>query len=382
MGLDNNDSTIRDLKAYLCDFFCQKIKELSEIDDAEKKDDYIACLIKVAENADNLSSSFEQFEMLGLPIKRVESSDKNSKVVKEVGQILTDNKAVTSDLEKSEESGENSEVKVDDNASTITPAANNSINMILPDKKPIITPPSIGETGEKKKEIKSILAPSIKIEAPALSNMPNIFEGIFNNKVSSQPEDSENVESGEEKEESEIASVSENESEISNDLEVAVEPSNNQENDVVNNNEVIAIPKADDNIINNNNNNNSSVSPLVAAYTNDFVQSNSSDVSNQSVQDNSLNVNNGMKTKVFKLSSDKVKAILVNKGQIEKLSKSLERQKQLLDFGQAGIDQYDIEGMMNRAKQLYDEGRQQEAQQLYNQISQLNKANVLVKKTA
>ena len=105
---------------------------------------------------------------------------------------------------------------------------------------------------------------------------------------------------------------------------------------------------------------------------------------NGTVQRNDTILNSDVKIKMLKLSSDKVKAILVNKNQLERLTSSLAKQQQLLDFGQVSVtpSQNDIEAMMSRAKQLYNEGKQKEAQQLYDEISQINKTNVLIKKAA
>lgn len=92
-------------------------------------------------------------------------------------------------------------------------------------------------------------------------------------------------------------------------------------------------------------------------------------------------------TQIRKLSDTKPKAILVNRKQLSKLVASKDTQVALLDFGlQSGVQstnnsQKNLEEMMARASLLYKEGKVQEAQALYNEISQLNKSNgnVLVK---
>lgn len=92
-------------------------------------------------------------------------------------------------------------------------------------------------------------------------------------------------------------------------------------------------------------------------------------------------------TQIRKLSDTKPKAILVNRKQFSKLVSSKDTQVALLDFGlQSGVQnsnnsQKNLEEMMARASLLYKEGKVQEAQALYNEISQLNKSNgnVLVK---
>lgn len=92
-------------------------------------------------------------------------------------------------------------------------------------------------------------------------------------------------------------------------------------------------------------------------------------------------------TQIRKLSDTKPKAILVNRKQLSKLVASKDTQVALLDFGlQSGVQnsnnsQKNLEEMITRAGLLYKEGKVQEAQALYNEISQLNKSNgnVLVK---
>lgn len=86
-------------------------------------------------------------------------------------------------------------------------------------------------------------------------------------------------------------------------------------------------------------------------------------------------------TQIRKLSDTKPKAILVNRKQFSKLVASKDTQVALLDFGlQSGVQnsnnsQKDLEEMITRASLLYKEGKVQEAQALYNEISQLNKSN-------
>ena len=76
------------------------------------------------------------------------------------------------------------------------------------------------------------------------------------------------------------------------------------------------------------------------------------------------------------------KAILVTKNQYEKLSDSKNTQEALANFKQKkkSIDknnytqkQEDIEKMLEEANALYKEGKTEEAQVLYDKISQLNK---------
>ena len=363
MGLDNNDSTIRDLKANLCDFFCQKIRELSEIEDASKKDEYIACLIKVAENADNLSESFEQFELLGIPIKMLDISSKKQEVMKKD----------TSEIEEERE-------EKADNSDAISETVINASDLNLSENKQVIPMPVKKEVVPDEKS-KSVLAPSIRVEAPVLPKMPNIFEGIFNNTRSTDTVDSgtDAIEeraplvNGEQQEMTQKPIV--DMPSVSEKKELDLERPMTTQKVVSNNDQVVSIPRVDT-VVNSNNNNvsNSPISSLLAAYTNGPVGV------NESIQNNETNLGN--RTRIVKLSSDKVKAILVNKSQMEKLAASLDGQRRLLDFGQDAVmpKQNNIEEMMNRAKQLYNEGKQKEAQQLYDEISQINRANTLVKK--
>ena len=351
MGLDNNDSTIRDLKANLCDFFCQKIRELSEIEDASKKDEYIACLIKVAENADNLSESFEQFELLGIPIKILDTSSKKQEVMKKD----------TSEIEEERE-------EKADNSDAISETVINASDLNVSENKQVIPMPVKKEVVPDEKS-KSVLAPSIRVEAPVLPKMPNIFEGIFNNTRSTDTVDSgtDAIEeraplvNGEQQEMTQKPIV--DMPSVSEKKELDLERPMTTQKVVSNNDQVVSIPRVDT-VINSNNNNvsNSPISSLLAAYTNGPVGV------NESIQNNETNLGN--RTRIVKLSSDKVKAILVNKSQMEKLAASLDGQRRLLDFGQDAVmpKQNNIEEMMNRAKQLYDE------------ISQINRANTLVKK--
>ena len=352
MGLDKNDSTIRDLKANLCDFFCQKIRELSEIEDASKKDEYIACLIKVAENADNLSESFEQFELLGIPIKILDISSKKQEVKKKD----------TSEIEEEREEKAN-------NSDAISETVINASDLNVSENKQVIPMPVKKEVVPDEKS-KSVLAPSIRVEAPVLPKMPNIFEGIFNNTRSTDTVDSgtDAVEeraplvNGEQQEMTQKPIV--DMPSVSEKKELDLERPMTTQKVVSNNDQVVSIPRVDTVINSNNNNNvsNSPISSLLAAYTNGPVGV------NESIQNNETNLGN--RTRIVKLSSDKVKAILVNKSQMEKLAASLDGQRRLLDFGQDAVmpKQNNIEEMMNRAKQLY------------NEISQINRANTLVKK--
>ncbi|CCY79707.1 unknown [Mycoplasma sp. CAG:877] len=362
MGLDNNDSTIRDLKANLCDFFCQKIRELPEIEDASKKDEYIACLIKVAENADNLSESFEQFELLGIPIKILDISSKKQEVMKKD----------TSEIEEEREEKAN-------NSDAISETVINASDLNVSENKQVI-PMHVKKEVVPDEKSKSVLAPSIRVEAPVLPKMPNIFEGIFNNTRSTDTVDSgtDAIEeraplvNGEQQEMTQKPIV--DMPSVSEKKELDLERPMTTQKVVSNNDQVVSIPRVDTVINSNNNVSNSPISSLLAAYTNGPVGV------NESIQNNETNLGN--RTRIVKLSSDKVKAILVNKSQMEKLAASLYGQRRLLDFGQDAVmpKQNNIEEMMNRAKQLYNEGKQKEAQQLYDEISQINRANTLVKK--
>ena len=89
--------------------------------------------------------------------------------------------------------------------------------------------------------------------------------------------------------------------------------------------------------------------------------------------------------KFLKDNSNKAKAILVSVNQINRLVSSKESQKKLLDFGAIQPEESnDIEALLSKAGTLYHEGKVDEAQALYDKVSQINKAkgNVLVKKAA
>ena len=82
------------------------------------------------------------------------------------------------------------------------------------------------------------------------------------------------------------------------------------------------------------------------------------------------------KLRFVKSSDDKVKAILVNGKQYQKLCGSLVMQTKLLDFGISTGEEPSrekIEALMKKASALYKEGKISEAQALYSEISSLNK---------
>lgn len=98
--------------------------------------------------------------------------------------------------------------------------------------------------------------------------------------------------------------------------------------------------------------------------------------------------------KFIKNSDSKVKAILVNERQYNKLKDSFVTQARSLDFGvvakNSNVSKEKIEELMKKASALYREGKVKEAQALYAEISSMNKAlkeqgeksNVLIKKAA
>lgn len=80
------------------------------------------------------------------------------------------------------------------------------------------------------------------------------------------------------------------------------------------------------------------------------------------------------KLSFVKNSDDKVKAILVNDSQFNKLRASRVVQTKVLGFGiGASPDRAKIEDLMKKASVLYKEGKISEAQALYAEISSLNK---------
>ncbi len=78
---------------------------------------------------------------------------------------------------------------------------------------------------------------------------------------------------------------------------------------------------------------------------------------------------------IKKESNDRVKAILVNVSQFNKLASSKNLQHSKLDFGamnNINVNQTKIEELMRQAGELYKAGKTAEAQALYSQISLLN----------
>lgn len=83
--------------------------------------------------------------------------------------------------------------------------------------------------------------------------------------------------------------------------------------------------------------------------------------------------------KFVRLTNNRVKAIIVNSTQLRKLRESLERQKQLLDFGPEDVNSKSnepiasIESLLEQASNLYKEGKIEESEKLYDQIRNMNK---------
>ena len=96
--------------------------------------------------------------------------------------------------------------------------------------------------------------------------------------------------------------------------------------------------------------------------------------------DNPLNVNEENNNEIMKFirsSNALVKAILVTKVQYDKLVASLEKQKFILEKNVLASDndiKNKMEDLLNQANVLYQEGKTAEAQDLYNQVSEMNKA--------
>ena len=152
-----------------------------------------------------------------------------------------------------------------------------------------------------------------------------------------------------------------NKANVSNDNEAVVP-------DASNNNEVVPIAPSMEEQQNNIPNEQVTVTPVLPF---------------SGVVETSSNVN---KKIIMKKSDDKTKAILVNSSQFEKLCNSKQAQEALLDFGNLTENKQSLEAkieeMMARASSLYKEGKKDEAQYIYNQISLMNKENTLVKKSA
>ncbi len=408
MGLDNvDDSAVKDLKIFLCDFFCDKIKAMASIEDDEEREKYIECLVKAAEGADNLTDSFEQFESFSVVASGKENVQKKVKVdevVEEKSTVpIVKNEIVkeknVDTVAKNEVIKGDSPLKVDD-----TSKKKESVQGNKPVKETISNGPIKSILPENKSNIiGNGLAPTIKIDAPALPKIPNIFEGIFNNNEDKKAEETKDDSTSKQGvEETAVVEKEEKKPEVeknnaTNNLNGEVDY-HNVVTPVIKPEEVIPIstvistvpeagttsvsevepvaPVVNDNILSipAPRPNDSNVSPLVAAYSNNTLVP---------VAQTPVVSSNGV-MQIRKLSEDRVKAILVNKGQIERLSNSLAQQKGLLGFEQvqSSSNQMEIEAMMNRAGQLYREGKKEEAQELYNKISEMNKANVLVKRAA
>lgn len=408
MGLDNvDDSAVKDLKVFLCDFFCDKIKAMASIEDDEEREKYIECLVKAAEGADNLTDSFEQFESFSVVASGKENVQKKVKVdevVEEKSTVpIVKNEIVkeknVDTVAKNEVIKGDSPLKVDD-----TSKKKESVQGNKPVKETISNGPIKSILPENKSNIiGNGLAPTIKIDAPALPKIPNIFEGIFNNNEDKKAEETKDDSTSKQGvEETAVVEKEEKKPEVeknnaTNNLNGEVDY-HNVVTPVIKPEEVIPIstvistvpeagttsvsevepvaPVVNDNILSipAPRPNDSNVSPLVAAYSNNALVP---------VAQTPVVSSNGV-MQIRKLSEDRVKAILVNKGQIERLSNSLAQQKGLLGFEQvqSSSNQMEIEAMMNRAGQLYREGKKEEAQELYNKISEMNKANVLVKRAA
>ena len=408
MGLDNvDDSAVKDLKVFLCDFFCDKIKAMASIEDDEEREKYIECLVKAAEGADNLTDSFEQFESFSVVASGKENVQKKVKVdevVEEKSTVpIVKNEIVkeknVDTVAKNEVIKGDSPLKVDD-----TSKKKESVQGNKPVKETISNGPIKSILPENKSNIiGNGLAPTIKIDAPALPKIPNIFEGIFNNNEDKKAEETKDdstskqgveetavVEKEEKKPEVEKNNATNNlNGEV--DYHNVVTPVIKPEEAIPISTVISTVPEAGTTsvsevepvapVVNDNilsipapRPNDSNVSPLVAAYSNNALVP---------VAQTPVVSSNGV-MQIRKLSEDRVKAILVNKGQIERLSNSLAQQKGLLGFEQvqSSSNQMEIEAMMNRAGQLYREGKKEEAQELYNKISEMNKANVLVKRAA
>ena len=96
--------------------------------------------------------------------------------------------------------------------------------------------------------------------------------------------------------------------------------------------------------------------------------------------DNPLSVNEENNNEIMKFirsSNALAKAILVTKVQYDKLVASLEKQKFILEKNVLASDndiKNKMEDLLNQANVLYQEGKTAEAQDLYNQVSEMNKA--------
>lgn len=334
-----NDDSVESLKAILCDVFADRIKDLTSIQDSEIRDSYIKLLGEITEEVDKLTEMIDKLDNLGFgkedvtAVENVSSKSTSLEETKTFGKEAVEVKPVNSPLES-----------------------------ILP------------KVSKVEEETSDVEAKPVNVADNVVPQIPNIFGSMFNKANVSNEEKASVVL------ENTVDSVSEKEA---TPVEESAKPNTSMNSDVVtpvvsndneavvpdaSNNEVVPIAPSMEEQQNNIPNEQVTVTPVIPF---------------SGVVETSSNVN---KKIIMKQSDDKTKAILVNSSQFEKLCNSKQAQEALLDFGNLTENKQSLEAkieeMMARASSLYKEGKKDEAQDIYNQISLMNKENTLVKKSA
>lgn len=334
-----NDDSVESLKAILCDVFADRIKDLTSIQDSEIRDSYIKLLGEITEEVDKLTEMIDKLDNLGFgkedvtAVENVSSKSTSLEETKTFGKEAVEVKPVNSPLES-----------------------------ILP------------KVSKVEEETSDVEAKPVNVADNVVPQIPNIFGSMFNKANVSNEEKASVVL------ENTVDSVSEKEA---TPVEESAKPNTSMNCDVVtpvvsndneavvpdaSNNEVVPIAPSMEEQQNNIPNEQVTVTPVIPF---------------SGVVETSSNVN---KKIIMKQSDDKTKAILVNSSQFEKLCNSKQAQEALLDFGNLTENKQSLEAkieeMMARASSLYKEGKKDEAQDIYNQISLMNKENTLVKKSA
>ncbi len=334
-----NDDSVESLKAILCDVFADRIKDLTSIQDSEIRDSYIKLLGEITEEVEKLTEMIDKLDNLGFgkeDVTAVENVSSKSTSLEE-----------TKTFEK--------------DAVEVKPV-NSPLESILP------------KVSKVEEETSDVEVKPVNVADNVVPQIPNIFGSMFNKaNVSNEGKASVVLENT-------VDSVSEKEA---TPVEESAKPDTSMNSDVVtpvvsNDNEAV-VPDASNN----------EVVPIAP-----FMEKQQNNIPNEQVTvtpvipfsgvvETSSNVN---KKIIMKQSDDKTKAILVNSSQFEKLCNSKQAQEALLDFGNLTENKQSLEAkieeMMARASSLYKEGKKDEAQDIYNQISLMNKENTLVKKSA
>ena len=334
-----NDDSVESLKAILCDVFADRIKDLTSIQDSEIRDSYIKLLGEITEEVEKLTEMIDKLDNLGFgkeDVTAVENVSSKSTSLEE-----------TKTFEK--------------DAVEVKPV-NSPLESILP------------KVSKVEEETSDVEAKPVNVADNVVPQIPNIFGSMFNKaNVSNEGKASvvlENtVDSVSEKEATPVEESAKPDTSMNSDV---VTPVVSNDNEAVvpdaSNNEVVPIAPSMEEQQNNIPNEQVTVTPVIPFY---------------GVVETSSNVN---KKIIMKQSDDKTKAILVNSSQFEKLCNSKQAQEALLDFGNLTENKQSLEAkieeMMARASSLYKEGKKDEAQDIYNQISLMNKENTLVKKSA